>query len=169
VSCPRLADRASGRGKLCEPQCLQAQNVNECLRTNQSGITATGITPNQLCEHCEGIISHERWCPTLNPVASYACKVVVSPDALTIRDAITTLWVLSGDHRQSRTQARSKGYGLTLCPRNMTLHRHVLKRIRKLDATATTHLYVLPFRQRYFDCIQRVSLMRQGGEGRSRR
>src|ERR1700680_1162202 len=32
-----------------------------------------------------------------------------------------------------------------------------------------THRYVLPFRQRYFDCIQRVSLLRQCGEGRSRR
>jgi hypothetical protein len=40
------------------------------------------------CEHCDGIISHERWCPTLNPVVSYACKIVVSPGALTIGDAI---------------------------------------------------------------------------------
>src|ERR1700675_4023218 len=32
-----------------------------------------------------------------------------------------------------------KGYGWTLCPRDMTLHRHVLKRIRELDATAATH------------------------------
>jgi len=37
------------------------------------------------------------------------------------------------------SQGRSKGYGLTLCPTDMTLHRHVLKRIRKLDATAATH------------------------------
>jgi hypothetical protein len=40
------------------------------------------------CEHCDGIISHERWCPTLNPIVSYACKIVVSPGALTIGDAI---------------------------------------------------------------------------------
>jgi len=40
------------------------------------------------CEDCEGIIRHERWCQTLNPVVCYACKIVVSPEELTIGDAI---------------------------------------------------------------------------------
>ena len=40
------------------------------------------------CGHCEGIIRHERWCQTLNPVVYYACKIVVSPKELTMGDAI---------------------------------------------------------------------------------
>ena len=49
---------------------------------------SNGYNTQSACEHCEGIISHERWCPTLNPVVSYACKIVVSPDELMIGDAI---------------------------------------------------------------------------------
>jgi|SRR5258707_7973722 len=49
---------------------------------------SNGYNAQSACEHCEAIISHERWCPTLNSVVSYACKIVVSPDALTIGDAI---------------------------------------------------------------------------------
>jgi hypothetical protein len=37
---------------------------------------------------CEGIVRHERWCQTLNPVVCYACKIVVSADELAIGDAI---------------------------------------------------------------------------------
>lgn len=40
------------------------------------------------CEHCEGIVCHERWCQTLNPAVCYAYKVVVSADELAIGDAI---------------------------------------------------------------------------------
>ena len=40
------------------------------------------------CEHCEGIIRHELWCQTLNPVVCYAYKIVVSADELAIGDAI---------------------------------------------------------------------------------
>jgi hypothetical protein len=51
------------------------------------------------CELCEGIIPHERWYQTLNPVVCYACKIVVSADELPIGDAIIlhSLSVL-GDH-----------------------------------------------------------------------
>ena len=40
------------------------------------------------CQHCQGIISHERWCLTLNPVVHYACEIVLYPNKLTIGDAI---------------------------------------------------------------------------------
>ena len=40
------------------------------------------------CEHCDGIIHHERWCQTLNPVVRYAYKIVVSANELAIGDAI---------------------------------------------------------------------------------
>jgi glycerol-3-phosphate cytidylyltransferase-like family protein len=40
------------------------------------------------CQHCEGVIRHERWCLALNFVVRYACEIIVSPDKLTIEDAI---------------------------------------------------------------------------------
>jgi len=40
------------------------------------------------CQHCEGIVHHEHWCLTLNPVVQCACEIVVHPDKLTIGDAI---------------------------------------------------------------------------------
>lgn len=40
------------------------------------------------CQHCEGIICHERWCLTLNSAVHYACEIVVYPDKLTTGDAI---------------------------------------------------------------------------------
>ncbi len=49
---------------------------------------SNGYNAQAACEHCEGIIGHERWCRTLNPVVSYACKIVVSADELAIGDAI---------------------------------------------------------------------------------
>jgi hypothetical protein len=62
--------------------------MSACLTTKQPCITATGTTLKQACEHCEGIIRHERWCQTLNPVVGYACKIVVSADELAIGNAI---------------------------------------------------------------------------------
>ena len=51
------------------------------------------------CQHCEGVIGHERWCLALNPVVSIACEIVVYPGKLTIGDAIIlhSLGVLWGD------------------------------------------------------------------------
>jgi len=49
---------------------------------------SNGYNAQSACEHCESITSHERWCPTLNPVVSYACRIVVSRNELTIGDAI---------------------------------------------------------------------------------
>jgi glycerol-3-phosphate cytidylyltransferase-like family protein len=40
------------------------------------------------CQHCKGVIRHERGCLAQNPVVRYACEIVVYPDRLTIGDAI---------------------------------------------------------------------------------
>ena len=40
------------------------------------------------CEHCEGIVRHERWCITCNPIVQYAYGVVLDPDKLTLRDRL---------------------------------------------------------------------------------
>jgi hypothetical protein len=41
-----------------------------------------------VCEYCEGILRHEQWCQTVNPVVGYARRIVSSPNELTIADAI---------------------------------------------------------------------------------
>jgi hypothetical protein len=60
---------------------------------------SNGYNAQSACEHCEGIISHEGWCQTLNPVVYYARTIVACPDQLTIGDAIIlhSLGVLWGD------------------------------------------------------------------------
>lgn len=40
------------------------------------------------CEHCEGIIRHESWCITQDPVVYYAYQIVVDPSQLTPGDAL---------------------------------------------------------------------------------
>ncbi len=40
------------------------------------------------CEHCAGIIRHETWCITSNPVVYYAYEVVAEPSKLTLGDKL---------------------------------------------------------------------------------
>jgi hypothetical protein len=40
------------------------------------------------CEHCAGIIRHESWCITANPVVYYAYEVVAEPSKLTVGDGL---------------------------------------------------------------------------------
>jgi hypothetical protein len=40
------------------------------------------------CEHCQGIVRHERWCITLDPNVQYAYGVVLEPDKMTLSDRL---------------------------------------------------------------------------------
>ncbi|MGA2356609.1 MAG: hypothetical protein ABSG02_19115 [Terriglobales bacterium] len=40
------------------------------------------------CEHCEGIIRHEPWCITRDPIVYYAYQIVMDPSKLTVGDAL---------------------------------------------------------------------------------
>jgi hypothetical protein len=40
------------------------------------------------CEHCQGIVRHERWCITLDPNVQYAYGVVLEPEKLTLLDRL---------------------------------------------------------------------------------
>lgn len=40
------------------------------------------------CEHCGGIIRHESWCITLDPVVYYAYEIVINPNRLTLADSL---------------------------------------------------------------------------------
>jgi len=40
------------------------------------------------CDHCGGVVRHEKWCITRNPVIQYAYGVVNEPGRLTLRDRL---------------------------------------------------------------------------------
>ncbi|HUA14429.1 MAG TPA: hypothetical protein VMG31_03960 [Verrucomicrobiae bacterium] len=41
------------------------------------------------CEHCGGIVRHERWCITCDALVQYAYSAVLEPDKLTLLDRLT--------------------------------------------------------------------------------
>ena len=57
------------------------------------------------CEHCGGVVRHEKWCRTCDPVVHYAFGVVDDPEKLSFRDrmilhALGVVW----DPRQAACQ-----------------------------------------------------------------
>jgi hypothetical protein len=51
-----------------------------------------------ICEHCGGIVRHQKWCITCDPFVQYAYGVVLEPAKLTLRDrlilhALGVAWV----------------------------------------------------------------------------
>ena len=40
------------------------------------------------CEHCGGIVRHESWCITRDPIVYYAYEIVVDGGKLTLADAL---------------------------------------------------------------------------------
>ena len=40
------------------------------------------------CEHCGGVIRHQRWCITCDPLVQYAYGVVLDAEKLTLRDRL---------------------------------------------------------------------------------
>ena len=54
------------------------------------------------CEHCGGVVRHERWCITCDPAVQYAYEVVLDPDKMTLIDRLTlhALGVAWGKNRR---------------------------------------------------------------------
>ncbi len=40
------------------------------------------------CEPCAGVVRHEKWCITCDPLVRYAYEVVLSPEKLTVCDRL---------------------------------------------------------------------------------
>ena len=40
------------------------------------------------CEHCAGVLQHERWCVTCDPIVQYAYGLVLDAQKLTFRDGL---------------------------------------------------------------------------------
>ncbi len=53
------------------------------------------------CEHCGGVIRHERWCITCDALVQYAYAAVLDPDKLTLTDTLIlhALGVVWGKNR----------------------------------------------------------------------
>ena len=43
---------------------------------------------NSPCEHCGGMVFHERWCITRDPLVQYAYAVVLDPERLAFADRL---------------------------------------------------------------------------------
>jgi len=60
------------------------------------------------CEHCDGIVRHERWCITCDPLVQYAYGIVLDAEKLTLRDrlilhALGVTWATNDCQRGCRT------------------------------------------------------------------
>ena len=40
------------------------------------------------CKHCGGVVRHEKWCITCDPVVRYAFRAVLEPENLTFCDRL---------------------------------------------------------------------------------
>lgn len=45
-------------------------------------------TANSACEHCGGVVRHQNWCITRDPLVFYAHEAVLHPAKLTAEDAL---------------------------------------------------------------------------------
>ena len=69
------------------------------------------------CEHCEGIIRHERWCITRDPEVQYAYEVVLDPDKLTLTDRLTLHALgVAWQRNFCQTATSSSNKGPCACP-----------------------------------------------------
>lgn len=41
-----------------------------------------------VCKHCGGVVRHENWCITRDPLVQYAYRIVMEPGKLTFRDSL---------------------------------------------------------------------------------
>jgi len=75
---------------------LAAGNFTEVVREGVSvfaNSTAIWYPSNQnnaqaTCEHCSGVIRHERWCITRSPLVRYAYGVVLDAEKLAFADRL---------------------------------------------------------------------------------
>jgi hypothetical protein len=69
-------------------------------------------TAQSACEHCAGIIRHERWCVTVDQTVYYVYKIVTDHTKLTIGDSLIlhALGVLWGpNHCQAKCKSQNGG------------------------------------------------------------
>ena len=76
------------------PQSLSAEialsSLEVIMFANPAASWYYGNQPNTQspCEHCAGILQHERWCVTCDPIVQYAYAIVLDAQTLTFRDGL---------------------------------------------------------------------------------
>ena len=86
---------------LCNPDTLEsaifrfvaAEYVEQGIVARIPSNTAARFHSNlycaqSACEHCSGVIRHESWCITVNPVVYYAYEAVLDADKLSMGDVL---------------------------------------------------------------------------------
>ena len=56
--------------------------------TSTTWFHSNRYSAQEACEHCEGIVRHEPWCITLDPMVYYAYEIVADSSKLMLGDAI---------------------------------------------------------------------------------
>jgi hypothetical protein len=60
-----------------------------CMFVNPAASWYHGNQPTaHPCEHCGGILQHEKWCLTCDPIVQYAYGIVLDDKKLTFRDGL---------------------------------------------------------------------------------
>jgi glycerol-3-phosphate cytidylyltransferase-like family protein len=55
---------------------------------NSAVFHSNRYSADSACEHCGGVVRHENWCITRDPLVFYAYDIVVHPAKLTVEDAM---------------------------------------------------------------------------------
>jgi hypothetical protein len=61
-----------------------------------------------VCEHCGGIVRHQKWCITCDPVVQYAYGAVLDPEKLSLCDKLI-LHALGASWEKNRCQETCQG------------------------------------------------------------
>ncbi len=64
-------------------------------------------TAESACEHCGGVVRHEHWCITCDPIVHYAYGAVLDPGTLTLSDQLI-LHALGASWAENRCQGTCK-------------------------------------------------------------
>jgi hypothetical protein len=64
-------------------------------------------TAESVCEHCAGVLRHEKWCITRDPLLQYAFAAVLDAAKLTLRDQLV-LHALGVSWQQNELQEGSQ-------------------------------------------------------------
>jgi hypothetical protein len=88
----------------------RAKRVAMSDKTPTSKFHSNRYHAQAACEHCAGVIRHEPWCITRDPVVYYAYQIVADPSKLTPGDALIlhslgAIWDAKPGQRACQTNA----------------------------------------------------------------
>jgi hypothetical protein len=70
------------------PRKAQAKELEMSNKNETVWYVSNRYNAQTACEHCGGIVRHESWCITRDPVVYYAYQIVDDPRELTLQDSL---------------------------------------------------------------------------------